>query len=60
MRKLSINKYTNCIREHQQKILLHSAECLSESVKKGKLVLGNTGIKHLSHLVLAIGDPGFE
>ena len=39
------------------KILLsHLAGCFSESVKKGKFVLGNTNEKLLSHLVLAIGD----
>ena len=43
-----------------KRLLSHSAGCLSEYVKKGKLVLGNTNKKLLSHLVLAIGGAGFE
>ena len=50
---------TNCISEHQQKTF-ESCHTLSESVKKGKVVLGNTNKKLLSHLVLAIGGAMFE
>ena len=44
----SVLTNTNCIREHQEILLSHSAGCLSKSVEKGKLVLGNTNKKLLS------------
>ena len=44
-----------------KRLLSHAvAGCLSEYVKKGKLVLQNTNKKLLSHLVLNIGGAGFE
>ena len=43
-----------------KRLLSHSAGCLSESVKKGKLVLGNTKKKFQSHLVQARVGAGFE
>ena len=56
----SVLRNTNCIREHQQQTFVTLNRGLSDYVTKGKLVLGNTNKKLLSHLVLAIGGAGFE